>query len=439
MRALAAASALLLLLLPLGCNKAKSKDPAGGSGSSGSGLAGAGSGSAGAAPAPSEKDIDSKEIMARAKTAPEVHVHHVLLAWRDLEPFYASQVGSMDPRAKMRDNEATAKLAQELLAKLKADPDAIGVLIEQHSEDPGSKSGSPYGVTSTSGFAQPFLQLALRLEEREAGIVKTVFGYHVMIRVPTPVPDPLESADILKREVESPPVYVQHILIGWDKLAENLDPRAKARTKEAADKLAKELLAKVRAKGNMAKLMKEHSEDPGSKDDARVYEVDRRMVESFRNLSVRLKIDEVGLVKSPFGWHVIKRVVKPPPPPPDKLDSADILKRTPDTQRAKVKHILVGWTAVNAGDPRGKKRTRAELDKLVPEILERAKKGESFESLMIAYSEDDPTAVKAGEAYPVTPDAGLVEPFKQLSLRLKVNELGVVLSEFGIHIIKRVE
>jgi len=32
-----------------------------------------------------------------------------------------------------------------------------------------------------------------------------------------------------------------------------------------------------------------------------------------------------------------------------------------------------------------------------------------------------------------------VEPFKNLSLRLKPNEVGVVKTDFGIHIIQRVE
>jgi len=132
-------------------------------------------------------------------------------------------------------------------------------------------------------------------------------------------------------------------------------------------------------------------------------------------------------------------VPPPPPPPPDKLDSVDILKRKPETDKAKVKHILVGWKEVNAGDPRAEKRTRAELEKLVPEILAKAKAGKAFEELMKEYSEDAPQAVQAGNSYDVTPDAGLVEPFKQLSLRLKVGELGVVKSEFGIHVIKRVE
>jgi hypothetical protein len=39
----------------------------------------------------------------------------------------------------------------------------------------------------------------------------------------------------------------------------------------------------------------------------------------------------------------------------------------------------------------------------------------------------------------VSPDASLVIEFKQLGLRLHMNEVGVVQSEFGFHIMKRVE
>ena len=56
---------------------------------------------------------------------------------------------------------------------------------------------------------------------------------------------------------------------------------------------------------DMAKLMKEFSEDPGSKDNGRVYDVspDTPMVPPFKDLSLRLKMDEVGMVISGFGWH----------------------------------------------------------------------------------------------------------------------------------------
>jgi parvulin-like peptidyl-prolyl isomerase len=42
-------------------------------------------------------------------------------------------------------------------------------------------------------------------------------------------------------------------------------------------------------------------------------------------------------------------------------------------------------------------------------------------------------------SFDVDPTAQLVEPFKNLSLRLKKDEVGVVKTDFGIHIIKRVE
>jgi parvulin-like peptidyl-prolyl isomerase len=93
---------------------------------------------------------------------------------------------------------------------------------------------------------------------------------------------------------------------------------------------------------------------------------------------------------------------------------------------------------VHAKDPRGEKRTRAELEKLVKETVDKLKKGDKIEPLMAELSED-PGSAKDGSPIEVTPTAGLVPPFKALSLRLKVNEVGVVKTDYGIHIIKRVE
>jgi parvulin-like peptidyl-prolyl isomerase len=392
------------------------------------GSAGKGSGSAATATPSNEKDLDSKDILARTETAPEVQVKHVLLAWKDLAGSYG---GQLDPRAANRSNEQAATLAQEILAKLKANPDAIDALIKEHSEDPGSLGGDPYTVTPTARMVPEFVKLALRLKVKEAGIVRTQFGYHVMERVTPPPPDPLESADILARPAEAGPVQVQHIMVSWKDAPGARDPRAKARTKADADKLAQELLAKVRAGGDMAKLMKESSEDPNT----RPYDVTPATELPFKNLSLRLKVGEAGLQKSPFGWHILKRV---PPAPPDPLESADILKREPATQKAKVKHILLGWKDVHAEDKRGIARTRPALEKLVKDTVAKLNKGAKIEPLMKELSED-PGSAASGEGYDVTPDAGLVPPFKNLSLRLKVGEVGVVKTDFGIHIIQRVE
>ena len=431
----------LLLLLPLGvaCQKGTEKDkPAAGSNQGSAAMSTPRTGSAGSAAtaAAPAKDIDSKDILARTETSPIVYVKHILLGWKD------SGARGSDPRAAKRNNEEAAKLAQDFAAKLKANPEQLDQLVKDNSEDPGSASGEPYTVKADTPFVPEFKNLALRLKDKEVGIVKTDFGYHVMMRVAAPPPDALESADILARPEGTEAVQIQHILIGWKDSpagkAGRADPRAMARSKADADKLAKELLEKAKT-GDMAKLMKESSEDPGSKDTGKPYEVGpaTQMVDNFKPMALRMKLDEVALAKSPYGWHVMKRVTPPPPPPPDSLESADILKR-PAGDKAKVKHILLGWTEVHADDERGKKRDRKALEKLVHDTVAKLKKGDKIEPLMAELSED-PGSAKAGTSYDVTPTAGLVPPFKNLSLRLKVGEVGVVKTDFGIHIIQRVE
>jgi parvulin-like peptidyl-prolyl isomerase len=435
------AVAILTLLLGVASCQKGSKDnkdkPTPGS-NQGSGMEAA-KGSAGlSAPAADIKDIDSKDILARKETVPEAQVKHVLLGWKDLAAAYQ---GHLDPRAAKRTNAEAATLAQDIAAKLKANPDTIDALVKESSEDPGSLGGDPYTVKADSQFVPEFKNLALRLKEKEVGIVKTNFGYHVMERVLPPPPDPLESADILARPPEPGTVQVQNVLIGWKDSpaarAGKADKRALERTKADADKLAKDVLDKLRANGDIVKLIKEYSEDPMSKDNAHIFDIsaDTPIVEPFKNLALRLKMNEVGVVKSPFGWHVMKRV---PPPPPDTLESADVLKREPPAAKAKVKHILLGWTEVHADDERGKKRDRKALETLVKATVAKLKKGDKIEPLMTELSED-PGSAKSGTSYDVTPDAGLVPPFKNLSLRLKVGEVGVVKTDFGIHIIQRTE
>ena len=119
--------------------------------------------------------------------------------------------------------------------------------------------------------------------------------------------------------------------------------------------------------------------------------------------------------------------------------SADILAREPLANVAEVKHILIGWSD-NEGntDPRAAKRTKAEAEAAVRTTLAQLKTGIAFEALMKSQSED-PGSASSGRSYTVSPDAQLVIEFKQLGLRLNRGEVGVVQSDFGFHIMKRVD
>jgi hypothetical protein len=120
--------------------------------------------------------------------------------------------------------------------------------------------------------------------------------------------------------------------------------------------------------------------------------------------------------------------------------SSDILARDPITNRASIKHILIGWKDVgdeDRRDPRAAQRSKHDAEDMVRELVAKLRGGADFDAAMKQYSED-PGSARAARAYDISPEASYVIEFKQLGLRLKVDEIGVVQSEFGFHIMKRV-
>jgi hypothetical protein len=124
----------------------------------------------------------------------------------------------------------------------------------------------------------------------------------------------IQSNDILQRDRVATRVVVQHVLIGWRDLADNygfpMDTRARARSRTDADDLAVATLARVRVGEDMAEIMREISEDTGSAATGKPYDVtpEAGLVFEFKRLSLRLAPGEAGLVKTIYGWHVIKRI-----------------------------------------------------------------------------------------------------------------------------------
>ena len=124
------------------------------------------------------------------------------------------------------------------------------------------------------------------------------------------------------------------------------------------------------------------------------------------------------------------------------IESRDILAREPVTDNAQVQHVLVAWKDLSAAyrgsmDARASRRSQEDAEKLALEIHRKAKEGEDFAAMMQEYSED-PGSATTGRAYNATPTSRLVPPFKKLSLRLEVGEVGIVRTAYGYHIIKRV-
>jgi len=118
--------------------------------------------------------------------------------------------------------------------------------------------------------------------------------------------------------------------------------------------------------------------------------------------------------------------------------SNDILAREPVANAAQVKHILIGWKESDAHDPRSEARTKSDAENMVKELVAQINRGADFDELMRQHSED-PGSASSARAYAVAPDSQFIIEFKQLGLRLHVGEVGVVQSDYGFHIMKRVE
>lgn len=125
---------------------------------------------------------------------------------------------------------------------------------------------------------------------------------------------------------EASHITVQHVLIGFKGSVAGKDI---SRSKEEAEKLAKEVLAKAVAGEDFDALVETHTDDspPGiynmanfqqradmanTNNDKKVFPRSG-MVGAFGNVGFPLKVGEVGLAEydpaeSKYGWHIIKRL-----------------------------------------------------------------------------------------------------------------------------------
>ena len=120
-----------------------------------------------------------------------------------------------------------------------------------------------------------------------------------------------EAAALLERpEQEVAKVTIQHLLVAFVGAKRGSEA---GRTMEEARTLTSELLARARAGEDFLALVTKYTGDsaPGiytlTQDDRDDY------AEHFADVGFRLQVGEIGVapyhvVKSPFGWHVIKRL-----------------------------------------------------------------------------------------------------------------------------------
>ncbi|MBK6878826.1 MAG: peptidylprolyl isomerase [Ignavibacteria bacterium] len=182
--------------------------------------------------------------------------------------------------------------ANDILKKLKDGTPFEQVAFEM-SEDNSAKQNYGDLYYFTAGMTVPEFEDAvykLKVGDYTKEIVRTPFGLHIV-----------KLTDKRKR---SNGIRASHILI-----QEQKDSLGKTVDSMATYEKAKQVLQRIRNGEDFAAVATEVSQDPGSaqKGGDLGYFDRRRMVQPFDSVAFLLKVGEVSdLVRTPFGWHVIK-------------------------------------------------------------------------------------------------------------------------------------
>jgi peptidyl-prolyl cis-trans isomerase C len=193
----------------------------------------------------------------------------------------------------------TLLLASADKAKIEVTPDDLQKAIKDLPVPPGQTVEATYEAQgmNKAEFEKEIstgLKIQKLIEKETAGSTKVT------------------DADIKKffeenkeRLAQPETVTARHILVKVDKGA---DDKAKAAAKEKAEGLRKQL----QNGADFAKLAKENSDDPGSKETGGEYTFPRgQMVPAFENAAFTQPLKEIGpLVETDFGFHIIQTLSK---------------------------------------------------------------------------------------------------------------------------------
>lgn len=218
-----------------------------------------------------------KELFERKKY--EIRASHILV--------------NLPQNASPEDSVKAFLKADTVISRLKKGDD-FGTVAREMSDDQSAKMNSGDLYYFTAGMTVPEFEDAiyeLKTGDYTKKPVRTMFGLHIV-----------KLTDKRKR-YES--IRAAHILI--QDIKDSVTGSVVDST-TSFNKI-KEVLAKIRGGEDFSKLAMEVSEDPGSKQrggDLGFFDR-RRMVQTFDSVAFSLKTGEVSeIVRTPFGWHLIK-------------------------------------------------------------------------------------------------------------------------------------
>ncbi len=194
--------------------------------------------------------------------------------------------------------EHAKELATAVLDSIKAGAD-FNTMVQRYTSDTYSKpyNGDVYYFTAGQ-FPAVFEEAAYKTEAGKIypELVKSPWGYHII--------------KVTERRKRVPEIRASHILASFYNSQKQLDSAA---AKAKIDTVLKQL----KAGADFAELASKYSDDPGSKNKGGDlgFFARRQMVKEFDEAAFNLKVGEIsGIVRTNFGYHIIKVTDEKPYP-----------------------------------------------------------------------------------------------------------------------------
>jgi parvulin-like peptidyl-prolyl isomerase len=345
-------------------------------------------------------DESKPDDPARLPKAPEkvdnrAAARYILVAYR------GAQKAPETPRSKEMAQRRAAHLVK---AARKKDADFVE-LARKYSDAPEEERGMQV-IFGKGEMAPTFETAAFGMGPGQVSdAVETPFGFYVIMRA---TPEEYSTA---------------HIVVQY-KGAKMAPPGVKRTKKEARARAENVQKRAVKPDANFAVLAERYSDSPSKMRGGVIRPlVSGQESEDYENYLAAvstLKVGEVsGVVETPFGFHVIKRL---------KLE------------RIRASHILIAYTD-SEGTPK-EKRTKWDAEALAKKIHGKLKKEKDlaakFPEYAKKYSECN-SAAKGGDLG-LFARGQMVPRFEQMAFGLKVGRMSdVIHTKFGYHIIMRTE
>ncbi len=345
-------------------------------------------------PVPAAGEIDPARVASAPAQAPDqIGIAQIMISWQ----------GSRAAAPTItRTKEEAKKRAEQISAAARSQGADFKALAQKYSEDPRtSGNGGLMGVASRG--------------EISAVLEAAAFGMG-----PGQVSDPVESEHAWHVLKSLPLFAASHVLFMYR--GGQAAPPEISRTKEEARQAAEEVVAKLKAGAPFADLARALSDCPSKQEGGKLGTFCAgMMVPQFESGLVGLQVGETsGVVESPFGFHVILRIAI------EKKEKKEVIR---------VSHVLISYQGVRGTvATRSQEEARALADKLLAEI----QGGKDFAAVAAANS-DCPSKARGGDLG-VFGRGQMVPAFDQAAFALEPGEIsGVVATQFGFHILKRVE